>query len=60
MDAFSEFLHRIGTHNLLIVAIVILVSWLLVSGFLKGWKRGDDDGDSQRRNGGDEDSSPDS
>jgi hypothetical protein len=58
MDAFSEFLRRIGTHNLLIFAIAILVSWLLISGFLKGWKKRDDDRDSQSKNGGDEDSSP--
>jgi len=55
MGAFLEFLRKIGTHNLLILGIVILVSWLLISGFRKGWKKGRKGQDSHERNGGEED-----
>jgi hypothetical protein len=54
-DAFSEFLRKIGTHNLFILGIVILLTWLLISGFRKGWKKGDKGRDSPEQNGGDED-----
>ena len=54
-DALLEFLRKIGAHNLLILGIVTLVSWLLISGFRKGWKKGNKGQDSQGRNGGEED-----
>ena len=60
VEAFSEFLRRIGTHNLLLLGIVILVSWLLISGFRKGWKKRGDGVGPNGRNDGDEDSFPES
>ncbi len=37
---FSDFLRRIGTTHFLAIGIVIIVIWLLISGFRKGLKRG--------------------
>ena len=59
MEAFSEFLRRIGGHNLLVLGIVILAAWLLISGFRKGWQKRGDDEDSDEPNDGDDDSAPD-
>jgi hypothetical protein len=59
MEAIAEFFRKIGTHNLLILGIVILVSWLLISGFLKGWKKRGHDKDSEGGKEGGEDSVPD-
>ncbi len=37
---FSDFLRRIGATHFLAIGIVIIVIWLLISGFRKGLKRG--------------------
>jgi hypothetical protein len=36
---FSDFLRQIGAHNYLAIGIVIIVIWLLISGFRKGLKK---------------------
>ncbi len=52
MDAIAEFFRKFGTHHLLAFGIVILVLWLLVSGFLQGWKRRGRGKDSEGRKDG--------
>jgi hypothetical protein len=39
MEHFSDFLRKIGAHNFLAIGIVIIVIWLLISGFRKGLKK---------------------
>ena len=39
IEAFSDFLRKIGVPNILAIAIVLMVLWLLVSGLLKGLRR---------------------
>ena len=39
IEHFSDFLTKIGAHNFLVIGIVIIVIWLLISGFWKGLKR---------------------
>jgi hypothetical protein len=39
IEYFSDFLRKIGTPNFLAIGIVIIVLWLLISGFLKGLRR---------------------
>jgi hypothetical protein len=39
IEYFSEFLRKIGAPNFLAIGIVIIVIWLLVSGFRSGLKR---------------------
>ncbi len=39
IEYFSDFLRKIGAPNFLAVGIVIIVLWLLISGFRKGLKR---------------------
>ncbi len=39
IEHFSEFLKKIGAPNFLAIGIVIIVLWLLISGFIKGLKR---------------------
>jgi len=39
IEHFSEFLRKIGAPNFLAIGIVIIVIWLLISGFRKGLKR---------------------
>jgi len=39
IEHFSDFLTKIGAHNFLAIGIVIIVIWLLLSGFWKGLKR---------------------
>jgi len=39
IEHFSEFLRKIGAHNFLAIGIVIIVIWLLISGFRKGLKK---------------------
>jgi hypothetical protein len=36
IEYFSDFLRRIGIPNFLTIGIVIIVLWLLISGFIKG------------------------
>lgn len=40
IEYFSDFLRKIGVPNFLAIGIVIIVIWLLVSGFRKGLKKG--------------------
>ena len=44
IEYFSDFLRKIGVPNFLAIGIVIIVIWLLISGFRKGLKRGRDKG----------------
>ena len=39
IEHFSDFITKIGAHNFLAIGIVIVVLWLLISGFVKGLKR---------------------
>jgi len=39
IEHFSDFLTKIGTHNFLAIGIVLIVIWLLISGFRKGLKK---------------------
>jgi len=39
IEHFSDFLRKIGSPNFLAIGIVIIVLWLLISGFVKGLKR---------------------
>jgi hypothetical protein len=39
IEYFSDFLRKIGAPNFLAIGIVIIVIWLLISGFRKGLKR---------------------
>jgi hypothetical protein len=39
IEHFSDFLRKIGAPNFLAIGIVIIVTWLLISGFVKGLKR---------------------
>jgi len=43
IEYFSDFLRRTGTPNFLAIGIVIIVIWLLISGFRKGLKKGRQD-----------------
>ena len=40
IEYFSDFLRKIGVPNFLAIGIVIIVIWLLISGFRKGLKKG--------------------
>jgi hypothetical protein len=40
IEYFSDLLRRIGAHNFLAIGIVIIVIWLLISGFRKGLRKG--------------------
>jgi Na+/H+ antiporter NhaD/arsenite permease-like protein len=48
IEYFSDFLRKIGAPNFLAIGIVIIVIWLLISGFRKGLKRGDRDKKPQK------------
>jgi Na+/H+ antiporter NhaD/arsenite permease-like protein len=39
IESFTNFLRKIGTPNFLVIGIIIIVLWLLISGFRKGLKR---------------------
>jgi len=39
IEYFSDFLRRTGTPNFLAIGIVIIVIWLLISGFLRGLRK---------------------
>jgi hypothetical protein len=39
IEYFSDYLRKIGAPNFLAIGIVIIVLWLLISGFLKGLRR---------------------
>jgi Na+/H+ antiporter NhaD/arsenite permease-like protein len=40
VEYFSDFLRKISAPNFLAIGIVIVVLWLLISGFRRGLKRG--------------------
>ena len=48
IEYFSDFLRKIGVPNFLAIGIVIIVIWLLISGFRKGLKRGGRDKEPQK------------
>ena len=50
VEYFSDFLRKIGAPNFLAIGIVIIVLWLLVSGFRKGLKKRKQDKDSKENN----------
>ncbi len=39
VEYFSDFLRKIGAPNFLAIGIVIIVLWLLISGFMKGLRK---------------------
>ena len=47
IEYLSGVLRKIGTMNLLAIGIVIIVLWLLISGFRKGLGRGNRDKGSE-------------
>jgi len=51
IEYFSDFLRRIGAPNFLAIGIVMIVLWLLISGFIKGLrKRRQDKGSKENKN----------
>ena len=46
VEYFSDFLRKIGTPNVLAIGIVIVVLWLLISGFVRGLRKRGRDKDS--------------
>jgi hypothetical protein len=53
IEYFSDFLRRTGTPNFLAIGIVIIVIWLLISGFRKGLRKGGrDKGTEDNKNEG--------
>jgi len=52
IEYFSHILGKLGTLNLLSIGIVVIVVWLLVSGFKKGLKRGGRDKGSEGNDAG--------
>ena len=47
IEHFSDFLRKIGAPNFLTIGIVIIVIWLLISGFRRGLKRRNRDKEPQ-------------
>jgi hypothetical protein len=39
IEYFSDFLKKIGAPNFLVIGIVIILIWLLISGFARGLRR---------------------
>jgi Na+/H+ antiporter NhaD/arsenite permease-like protein len=39
IEYFSDFLRKIGAPNFLAIGIVVIVLWLLISGFVKGIRK---------------------
>jgi len=52
MEFLSHILSKLGTLNLLGIGIVIIVMWLLISGFKKGLKKGGRDKGSEGNDSG--------
>jgi len=48
IEYFSDFLRKIGAPNFLAIGIVIVVLWLLISGFRRGLREGRWDKGSQK------------
>ena len=46
VEYFSDFLRKTGTPNILAMGIVIVVLWLLISGFVRGLRKRGRDRDS--------------
>jgi hypothetical protein len=53
IEYFSDFLRKIEAPNFLAMGIVIIVIWLLISGFRKGLRKGGRDKRSNEDNKGD-------
>lgn len=53
IEYFARVLKELGTLNLLVIGIAVIVIWLLISGFKKGLKRGDRDKGSEENGRGD-------
>jgi hypothetical protein len=51
IEYFSDILRKVGAVNFLAIGIVLMVIWLLISGFRKGLRKKREDRDS---NGNDE------
>ncbi len=49
IEYFSDFLRRIGAPNFLAIGIVMIVLWLLISGFIKGLRKRRQDKESEDR-----------
>ncbi len=50
VEYFSDFLRKIGAPNFLAIGIVIIVLWLLISGFIKGLRKRRQDKSSKENN----------
>jgi hypothetical protein len=52
IEFFSDFLRKVGAVNFLAIGVVLMVIWLLISGFRKGLrkKRGGRDSDGNDEN----------
>jgi Na+/H+ antiporter NhaD/arsenite permease-like protein len=53
IEHFSDFLRKIWAPNFLAIGIVIIVIWLLISGFRKGLKRRNRDKEPEKNGNGD-------
>ena len=51
VEYFSDFLRKIGAPNFLAIGIVIIVIWLLISGFRRGLRRVGQDKEPEDNNG---------
>jgi Na+/H+ antiporter NhaD/arsenite permease-like protein len=49
IEYFSDFLRKIGAPNFLAIGIVMIVLWLLISGFIKGLRKRKQDKESEDR-----------
>jgi len=50
IEYFQDFLRKIGVPNFLAIGIVVIVIWLLISGILKGLRKGRQNKDSGENN----------
>jgi Na+/H+ antiporter NhaD/arsenite permease-like protein len=48
IEYFSDFLRKIGAPNFLAIGIVMIVLWLLISGFVKGLRKRRQDKGSEK------------
>jgi Na+/H+ antiporter NhaD/arsenite permease-like protein len=58
VEYFSDFLRKIGTPNFLAIGIVIIVLWLLISGFIKGLRKRRQNKGSKENNNNEDQRSP--
>jgi hypothetical protein len=49
IEYFSDFLRKIGAPNFLAIGIVMIVLWLLISGFVKGIRKRRHDKGSEKK-----------